>query len=465
MICSTNFQLPMKTKYYVYFAGSIVLLCAGLAAWLAMRPGDETNRPTDSRGAPRAGARSIPGDNPAAPRGGGPRQRDARVETPRYEHTAIHLDQFIVANVEGYEVTLRAAANLLMAAYKDACRQSRTVPLDLDFAFPESDARISFSLERTDFTAALNHLAALAGYEVERTGDRIAFQEIASRHGGESAALLLSVMDAVQIGKIMHRLGTLPSKDLRANLQAIGIAVETVEVAASGSEFSIRNPSPLVQKQIESLLATLQGPQQMVARTKLIHAAGRLPLESPYLDTIKTAAWLRMAADRSATISSMPTITFRHGEENTIELIKPEMNNNWTGVIIDLVAAPMGLAMVSRDTVRIRPEEAPEVRQQHVGHAALLDGDSHVTVVGEHDGITTYRMLSMEMITATGQPLRRPGNTADGGYEFAEAIAGQDGMVRSPYNDSIIDVRGIPSGTLVADPTFPMEERKFFRVP
>lgn len=44
-------------------------------------------------------------------------------------------------------------------------------------------------------------------------------------------------------------------------------------------------------------------------------------------------------------------------------------------------------------------------------------------------------------------------------------VPGKDGFVFSPYNNKVIDVKGFAPGTLVADPTYPMSERKFFRVP
>lgn len=47
----------------------------------------------------------------------------------------------------------------------------------------------------------------------------------------------------------------------------------------------------------------------------------------------------------------------------------------------------------------------------------------------------------------------------------AEPVADQPGFVKSPFSGKIIDVRGIPAGTLVADPMFPAEEKKHFRVP
>jgi hypothetical protein len=47
----------------------------------------------------------------------------------------------------------------------------------------------------------------------------------------------------------------------------------------------------------------------------------------------------------------------------------------------------------------------------------------------------------------------------------ARPIPGKPGMVFSPFNNKPIDVKGIPSGRLVADPTYPASEKKHFRVP
>lgn len=48
---------------------------------------------------------------------------------------------------------------------------------------------------------------------------------------------------------------------------------------------------------------------------------------------------------------------------------------------------------------------------------------------------------------------------------YAKAIEGKPGYVTGPDSGKVIDVRDIPPGTLVADPTFPVEEKKYFRVP
>ena len=59
------------------------------------------------------------------------------------------------------------------------------------------------------------------------------------------------------------------------------------------------------------------------------------------------------------------------------------------------------------------------------------------------------------------------GGTSGGGqsWEYARAVPGKEGFVFSPYNNKVIDVRDIPSGTLVQDPTYAASEKKYFRVP
>jgi hypothetical protein len=47
----------------------------------------------------------------------------------------------------------------------------------------------------------------------------------------------------------------------------------------------------------------------------------------------------------------------------------------------------------------------------------------------------------------------------------ANKVPGKEGYVFSPFNNKLIDVRGIPSGTLVSDPTYPESAKKHFRVP
>ncbi len=50
-------------------------------------------------------------------------------------------------------------------------------------------------------------------------------------------------------------------------------------------------------------------------------------------------------------------------------------------------------------------------------------------------------------------------------YKYATKVPGKDGFVFSPYNNNMIDVRDMPSGTLVQDPTYTGDGKGYFRVP
>ena len=63
----------------------------------------------------------------------------------------------------------------------------------------------------------------------------------------------------------------------------------------------------------------------------------------------------------------------------------------------------------------------------------------------------------------TPPPTTEPAQRTD--YAFATPVPGKEGFVFSPYNNKVVDVRDIPSGTLVQDPTYPPSEKKYFRVP
>ncbi len=68
--------------------------------------------------------------------------------------------------------------------------------------------------------------------------------------------------------------------------------------------------------------------------------------------------------------------------------------------------------------------------------------------------------------SATTSPADKPATTVKKPeYSYASKVPGKEGFVFSPYNNKVVDVRDIPSGTLVQDPTYPAAEKKYFRVP
>lgn len=76
---------------------------------------------------------------------------------------------------------------------------------------------------------------------------------------------------------------------------------------------------------------------------------------------------------------------------------------------------------------------------------------------------TADQLKKPEETTTTDKPAEEPKKKGD--YAFATPVPGKEGFVFSPYNQKLVDVRDIPSGTLVQDPTYPAAEKKYFRVP
>jgi hypothetical protein len=66
-----------------------------------------------------------------------------------------------------------------------------------------------------------------------------------------------------------------------------------------------------------------------------------------------------------------------------------------------------------------------------------------------------------ETTTASAPPVKEKRKE----YPTATKAPGKDGFVLSPYNNKLVDVRGMASGTLVQDPTYSGEGSGRFRVP
>ena len=83
----------------------------------------------------------------------------------------------------------------------------------------------------------------------------------------------------------------------------------------------------------------------------------------------------------------------------------------------------------------------------------------------EDDAVEASDSATTEEPGEEGEEPSEPGTPDKSEYPEAAPVPGRPEFVFSPYNNEIIDVADIPSGTLVMDPRFPPEEKKYFRVP
>jgi hypothetical protein len=127
-------------------------------------------------------------------------------------------------------------------------------------------------------------------------------------------------------------------------------------------------------------------------------------------------------------------------------------------------AAPSGPSKAS-DRTSVNPKKAPV--------AAHIPGTNQVKSpsTGEAIDVTGVKPGTVMQDPVTGKEFTVPEDAQE--FEASQtpdvpvgvAVGGKPGMVFSPFNGKIVDVTDIPEGKLVADPTFPASEKKYFRVP
>ncbi len=418
--------------------------------------GKDRESGTDAARTRPAATRADTGDSGS--RADGPTSN--RQRQPLDEHQPEDLARFILPLAEGREVTLKEAVRALMVAYKDTCHRTHAKPLELEFDLPgDATRRFSFSLEHATFDAALDHLAALAGFTVRADGLQVVFEP-----GGddkESAARGFRARPGFQasLGAGLQRLGISHDGTLAGMASAAGLT-------NLGSGLSLGPGGPSLHgtqaelERLETWLACLPSLSQLKATVKLIHSESPLDIDPRSATPDEVRTWLDSLGNQTGVrMTAAPSIMVREAHQAKIDLIQG-LPNDWTGKRITLDAERAGLAILAKDTTEYRPDDrsTPVVRDTNQG--IYQPGEPQVSLVSRRDGDCLYRVLTLETIDATGRPMG-----IDGGHPVAAPVPGKQGFVISPHSGKIIDVRDIPSGTLVVDPAFPPEERKYLRVP
>ncbi len=453
----------MKMNHLRMGIGMLVVLALLVILWPREETAGESGASVGTR---ERGGREGLVETPEGPRSGAGRGMTEREAIPLTEHDVDQMGDFMLPLVEGREVSLKGAIRILTAAYKDACRQSRTKGLVFEFDVPEGDERISFSIEQGNFEEVLKLIARLAGYEVVGDGLVVSFEALPAVDEGVTRTFRVSPDFRTKLGDELRRLGMVPSDDPGEMLEAMGVVRDGGKVTFSQNEAVLTvQGSGADLARVEAKIFDRK-PIQLKATMKLIHADEALDEEvvaargAELLDRVQG-----LAGKEGVEVMTMPSVTMRQQQEADIEVINTHPEG-WTGQRMNLEGELMGLSILSRDTVEYRPEGHPQPYAQDTVYGVFNDGEAQISLVDARDGEFLYRVLTLEMIDATGRPIRGGGAGGDGApFHVAKAVPGKEGFVFSPFNNKLVDVRNIPPGTLVADPTYPVSEKKFFRVP
>lgn len=112
---------------------------------------------------------------------------------------------------------------------------------------------------------------------------------------------------------------------------------------------------------------------------------------------------------------------------------------------------------------KVTPEEQAKLKEQE----AKKKAEDEMKKKAEEGAQTTppENPAGTTPTTPGGTAPTPPAEPKQRDFAFANKVPGKEGFVFSPYNNKVVDVRDIPSGTLVQDPTYPAAEKKYFRVP
>jgi hypothetical protein len=414
----------------------------------------------------------------------------SRLDSSLTRHEAGQLVDFILPEVKGKDVTIQQALALLKEAYQDACYLSREKALDLKFSVKDDPGyTISFILKGKSLTSCLDYLAALAGLEVKQTEGNFELTAIA----GEDKARELILQISLGFEARMRGLCGVNPNDGREDIETLmrnaGIIREagtTIKIGPNGY-WSVNGPAADRKRIMSAYVLAIEPPNQFKFTTSTVTTTEPLDLKTGNLSPSELATFMRELVSRAGTeLTSEPSVTARDGQSATMEIINEKGPNDWTGIRHELNGSYTGLKLTGSDKSESRPESTEDTARLSENQYALYPGETDVQLVSSKNGKHTYRLLTVAPIDATGRPIPNGRSTAEedtvytdpdapagttpqpainGAHPTASQVPGKAGFVFSPFNNKVIDVAGLPSGTLVADPTYPLEENKRFRVP
>jgi hypothetical protein len=482
----------MKKRRYLVIGVSFVI---SAIVYLLTRSSPSETRISEESAIPSRSAEAARGVDRSERR-----QREPSVAVIQHErnlsrHEAGRLKDFILPHIEGKDVSLDTALRILKDAYQEACFRSREKPLVLGFSVRDAtDQTISFSMGGKSFLDCLHHLAALAGLAVDREGlNFVLFRAVSTAEPAE-LSFEKNLQAMPRLRALVGQDSEVAESDWESLLRSAGFLLENGSTLTEGSDgFLVVKGSKAEIDRVKSALAlATQLPNQLKFTEKLITTTSPLDLTDPILSDARVQDLLRSLAQTKGTeLIATPSVTAREGQSATMEIIREPMTHtrqDWTGIRNTFEASRTGLKIVGIDRSENRPENPDHSGWYTETETAISPGDTHVQLLASRDGSYHYRLLTVTPIDATGRPLGSgvlpplpdeiivfadpdgdQGQTSgvDGGGvpPLANSVPGKAGFVFSPYNNKIVDVRELSTGTLVADPTYPAAERKFFRVP
>jgi hypothetical protein len=385
-------------------------------------------------------------------------------------HEPEQLKDFFLIECSGHKVSIHKALKLLDEAYRDSCYYSLEKPLEIKYIVEgESDKLISFSIKGKKWTSALKYIAALAGMEVKHEGLEVRLVPIKVEDRKKSVVKIPESLRETLLQELIDRddWDTLIEKPDTATLLRLHGLVGNARITDSvPSGFIMIKGTNLDTAALTALVRMEEEqPRQMLNHSRIITSPKALELPQGALTQEAAQTWLRDRMQQDGVQSmTAPSAFALSGKTATIE-IKEERGSDWTGMQFTYLTKPIGLKLSSEVLTEIRPVDQTRENQRSEERFVMYDGDTQIRAIGHDAGGYYYQMTSLKNVPQMGREEFARETVGQIEQPVANSVPGKPGFVFSPYTNQIIDVIDIPQGTLVADPNFPAQEKKFFRVP
>jgi hypothetical protein len=400
-------------------------------------------------------------------------------------HQPEQLKDFVLRECQGRQVSLRTALKIIDEAYLDACYCSADTPLKLKYVIDgSSDKLLTFSLKGKKWLDAVEYVAALAGMKVDRNGQIVTLSALPAAlqpkkiHVDVSPDLLEMLEKSLVDLDVVHEnvasnLGGKAYRLFREHGIIDGAQIHYDEEAG----ILTLNGSEQECNALERLMAIhARKPKDISISTTLIKSETPLDLLGGNLDKAKVHEWLSDLNTRDGIeIQPMPSTLMRSGTTGVVEM-KSEDRGSWLGVESQYAPELIGLKITSSSQTEFRPDQEGAEHQNLDAQFLVSSGDTQIKSFGNDSVAYYYQASSFRLVDSNilgGSILMPVFSTRSIGIEgnnpsvppVAMPVPGKPGFVFSPYNNNIVDVEGLKSGLLVADPFFPSDEKKHFRVP
>ncbi len=384
-------------------------------------------------------------------------------------HEPEQLKDFFLIECSGHNVSIHKALKLLDEAYHDACFFSLEKPLEIKYSVEgESDKLISFSIKGKKWTSALEYIAALAGMEVKHEGLIVRLVPIEVEDRKKSVVKIPESISETLLQELIDRgdWDTQAEKPDNATLLRLHGLVGNAKITDSvPSGFIMIKGTNLDTAALTALVRMEEEQPKMYVHSQIITSPSALELPQGTLTQEAALQWVQDIMQPNGTqLISAPGATTASGKTSVNE-IKEGEGNDWTGMQITSTTQPIGLKLSSEILTEIRPVDQTRENQQSEERFVMYDGDTQIRAIGHDSGGYYYQMTSLKNVPQMGREEFARETVGQIEQPVANSVPGKPGFVFSPYTNQIIDVIDIPQGTLVADPNFPAQEKKFFRVP